>query len=90
MSAAAHRRLTRAGVSLRIEQLTERERDVLRLAAQGVSNRAIASSWHISIRTVDTHVTNMLRKLDVHSKLEAAALLHRHERRETESVRDSA
>jgi NarL family two-component system response regulator LiaR len=55
-----------------------------------VPNKDIASSLHISVRTVDTHVTNILRKLDVHSKLEAAALLHRHGWRETESIRDSA
>jgi DNA-binding NarL/FixJ family response regulator len=90
MLVAARRRLTRTDVSRRIEELTEREEDVLRLVAQGASNKNIASSFHISIRTVDTHVTNILRKLHVHSKLEAAALLHRHGWPETESVRDSA
>lgn len=90
MLVAARRRLARADVSRRIQELTVREEDVLRLAAQGVSNKDIASSLHISIRTVDTHVTSILRKLDVHSKLEAAALLHRHGWRDTDSIRDSA
>jgi DNA-binding NarL/FixJ family response regulator len=77
-------------VSRRIEQLTEREAEVLRLVAQGTNNKAIASTLHISIRTVDTHIVNILKKLDVHSKLEAAALVHRHGWLEFESLRDSA
>lgn len=90
MLAAARQRLTRTDVSRRIERLTERQVEVLRLVAQGASNKDIASTLHISIRTVDTHIVNILKKFDVHSKLEAAALVHRHRWLESESLRDSA
>lgn len=90
MRAAAHRRLTRADVLQRLGRLTVREGDVLRLAAEGARNKDIASALHISIRTVDTHVTNVLRKLDVHSKLEAAALLQKSRELRMGPVRDSA
>jgi NarL family two-component system response regulator LiaR len=90
MRVAARRRLTRAEVSQRLERLTEREGDVLRLVAEGARNKDIALALHISVRTVDTHVTNMLRKLDVHSKLEAAALLQKALVARDAAVRDSA
>ena len=90
MLVAARRRLTRTDVSQRLERLTGRESDVLLLAAEGARNKDIASALHISIRTVDTHVTNVLRKLDVHSKLEAAALLQKARVVRDGSVRDSA
>lgn len=50
--------------------LTARERQVLRLAARGLTNRAISEEFCISIKTVDTHRTNMMRKLDLHSTAE--------------------
>ena len=48
--------------------LTERERDVLRLVAAGYSNAAIAVRLGISPKTVDTHRTRVMDKLDVHSR----------------------
>ena len=54
-------------------QLTPREREILRLMAQGLDNRAIADKLFISFTTVRGHVQNILEKLDAHSKLEAVA-----------------
>jgi DNA-binding NarL/FixJ family response regulator len=54
--------------------LTPREIDVLRLLAAGRSNREIGETLFISHRTATTHVANILTKLDVTSRAEAAAL----------------
>ena len=48
-------------------QLTERERDVMRLLADGMSNKEAAARLHISIRTVESHRINISRKLGFHS-----------------------
>jgi len=53
------------------EQLTAREKEVLRLMAMGVPSREIASRLDISYTTVRTHIRSLGSKLDVHSKLEA-------------------
>ena len=52
-------------------RLTERELDVLRLVAQGHSNKEIAARLFISENTVKNHVRNMLEKLQLHSRMEA-------------------
>jgi DNA-binding CsgD family transcriptional regulator len=54
--------------------LTAREIEVLRLMAEGISTSRMADSMFISVTTVRTHVQNILRKLEVHSKLEAVSL----------------
>jgi DNA-binding NarL/FixJ family response regulator len=59
---------------LLLRSLSERERQVLGLLANGWSNRRIAETCVLSLNTVRTHVQNVLVKLGVHSKLEAAAL----------------
>jgi two-component system response regulator NreC len=46
--------------------LTKRETEVLRLIAQGMTNRAIGETLFISARTVNTHRTNLMQKLDLH------------------------
>lgn len=51
--------------------LTDRERDVLRLAACGMSNSAIASRVSVSLRTVQSHLTHIFDKLGVGSRTEA-------------------
>lgn len=61
-----------------LADLTDREREVLRLLAQGTRNDAIAQRLFISPQTVQTHVRNLLAKLGVHSKLEAVAFAVRH------------
>jgi DNA-binding NarL/FixJ family response regulator len=59
---------------LLLRSLSERERQILALLARGYSNRRIAEASVLSLNTVRTHVQNVLVKLGVHSKLEAAAL----------------
>lgn len=58
--------------------LTRRELEVLRLITGGAGTRAIAERLHISPATVRNHVQNLLGKLGVHSRLEAAAYAVRH------------
>ena len=53
------------------EALTERETEVLRLLAQGQSNKQIAHSLHIAEKTVKVHVSNILGKLGVQSRTQA-------------------
>jgi DNA-binding NarL/FixJ family response regulator len=59
---------------LLLRSLSERERQILALLARGYSNRRIAEACYLSLNTVRTHVQNVLVKLGVHSKLEAAAV----------------
>ena len=61
------------------EPLTEREREVLRLVARGHSNKEIAALLDITERTARTHVSNILGKLDLASRTQAAlwAIEHR-------------
>jgi two-component system, NarL family, response regulator LiaR len=54
--------------------LTEREMDVLRLIAQGMSNQQIGEALFIGIKTVKTHVSNVLAKLQVEDRTQAAIL----------------
>ena len=54
------------------ESLTDRETEVLRLVAQGKANKEIAASLHVSETTVKTHVSNILMKLGVSSRTQAA------------------
>ncbi|MGH9322907.1 MAG: response regulator [Vicinamibacteria bacterium] len=48
-------------------RLTPREREIVQLLAEGKSNKEVASSLHISVKTAETHRTNIMRKLDLHS-----------------------
>ena len=52
-------------------RLTDRELDVLRLVAQGITNREIAGQLYIAENTVKNHVRNILEKLHLHSRMEA-------------------
>jgi len=60
-----------------IPGLTARETEVLRLVAAGRSNREIAAELFISAKTASVHVSNILAKLNVASRTEAAAIAHR-------------
>jgi LuxR family transcriptional regulator, maltose regulon positive regulatory protein len=63
------------------DELTRREREVLRLIADGLTNRQIAERLIVSEHTVHRHVTNLLRKLDLPSRTAAAAYAVRSDRR---------
>jgi len=60
------------------DELTDREREVLSLLAQGLNTHDIAKSLSISSSTVRNHVQNILNKLQVHSRLEAVAYAFEH------------
>jgi len=60
-----------AGADEQVERLTSREIEVLRLAAQGLTNRAIGQQLDISDRTVQGHLANVYAKLGVASRTEA-------------------
>ena len=62
---------SRREVEAQLERLTPREKEVLRLMAEGTSSREIASQLGISYTTVRTHIRSLGSKLGVHSKLEA-------------------
>ena len=55
------------------EPLSERELEVLQLIAAGKSNRRIARELFVSVGTVKTHINNVYRKLDAHSRTQAVA-----------------
>jgi two-component system nitrate/nitrite response regulator NarL len=65
-------------VELLSSSLTTREREVLQLLARGYRGKDIAAELGISVNTVRTHVQSILTKLQVHSRLEAAAFAVRH------------
>lgn len=60
------------------EGLTERERDTLKWIGRGLSNKLIARELGISDSTVKVYVKNLLRKLNLHSRLELAAWVYAH------------
>lgn len=62
----------------RISTLSQRERDVLSLIAQGQTNLAIAEALGIGEKTVKTHVSNLLAKLEVADRTQAAIYAWRH------------
>jgi two-component system nitrate/nitrite response regulator NarL len=64
--------------ALLLKHLTARESQVLELLAKGASSTEIAAELSVSANTVRSHVQNILTKLQVHSRLEAAAFAVRH------------
>jgi two-component system nitrate/nitrite response regulator NarL len=68
--------------------LTPREREVLSLLVQGADGRKAAKTLGISLNTIRTHVQSILTKLQVHSRLEAAAFAVRHGLVEAQRVHD--
>ncbi len=67
-----------AGDPLDVYGLTSREREVLEGLADGRTNSEIAEALFISVKTASVHVSNILRKLDVSGRQEAARIAHRH------------
>ena len=59
--------LKSTSASSELKELTEREIEVLGLIAEGLSNKEVAEKLFISHRTVDTHRTNLMKKLEVHN-----------------------
>src|SRR5690606_7647493 len=59
------------------EGLTEREKEVLLLIAEGRSNKEIGEELHISIKTVKTHDSNLLMKCELEDRTQLAVLAHR-------------
>jgi DNA-binding NarL/FixJ family response regulator len=58
-------------------RMTQREREVINLIAEGMSNKEIASKLHIATHTVKSHVRNIMEKLALHTRLQIAAYAHR-------------
>jgi DNA-binding NarL/FixJ family response regulator len=63
-------------------KMTNREREVVALIAEGLSNKEIATRLHLAVDTVKSHVHNILDKLALHTRLEIASYAHSGEPRE--------
>ncbi len=63
----------KTSASLYESNLTEREKEILQLLMKGLSYKEIASNIFISLETLNSHIKNIYRKLDVHSRSELAA-----------------
>lgn len=77
VSQALTRGLRRRTAEDEAEGLTEREREVLLLIAEGKTNKEIGEELHISIKTVKTHVSNLLMKLGLEDRTQLAIYAHR-------------
>ncbi|PKR77701.1 DNA-binding response regulator [Halalkalibacillus sediminis] len=61
------------------DSLTQREKEVLMLIAQGKSNQEIADELFIALKTVKVHVSNVLSKLEVHDRTQAVVYAFKHD-----------
>ena len=60
------------GSATRLDTLSRREIEVLRYVAQGLTKKQIAERVHRSVSTIDKHVENIMRKLDIHDRVDLA------------------
>jgi DNA-binding NarL/FixJ family response regulator len=72
----AFREGTRVGDDAELENLTPREREVLQLIARGYKYKEIAARLHLSTKTVEAHVSSVLRKLQLSSRAELTRWAH--------------
>ncbi len=66
----------RKGNPFALVRMTRREREVISLIAEGLSNKEIAGRLHLAVDTVKSHVHNILEKLALHTRLEIASYAH--------------
>ena len=71
------RRVTHRPAARNFGSLTPREQEIAQLVTDGRTNREIAGSLHLSVKTVDRHLSNILTKLNVPSRVAVAALVAR-------------
>jgi DNA-binding NarL/FixJ family response regulator len=64
------RQLQQRGLQDSYDLLTEREKEILQLLAEGKSNKDVAGILNLSTNTVETHRTRIMQKLDLHSTAE--------------------
>jgi two-component system, LuxR family, response regulator DctR len=76
---AIRARRAREELQRSLGELTERERDVMKLVIEGRPNKLIADALNISVRTVEVHRARVFEKMDVKSAVELANLLREHQ-----------
>lgn len=62
-----HNEITAGAGGIAANELTQREKEILTCIAQGLSNKQIAEKLFVAVKTVDTHRTNLMNKLDIHN-----------------------
>ena len=70
-----------AGPAAALPELTEREGQILAQVARGLTNKEIARALSLSEKTVKHHMTNVMQKLQVRNRVEAAMVYRRHAQR---------